>query len=284
MGTPASLPNPEPPADGRIKRRSERVLLQVPIAVKGTDKDGKTFREETRTIVINRNGARISLNSAVRDNDRITIKNLHNQLSCPFRIVTQVLNTLSGQPEWGVECLSPEINFWGIVFPERTPLGSQGETVDALLECRTCKSRELARLTMPDYRTMVAQSCMTRYCPHCDDSTEWEFGFVEEEAKKADQAAAPSDAERRRAKRVTVKLPLRLRLPNGQEEITRTENLSKTGVCFYSGMDLAQGETFQLNVDASLESKGQELTARVVWRRAAGGEDHFLYGVRLLDG
>ena len=43
------------------RRRSERLLITVPIRVEGVDRDGEKFSEETRTIVINRQGARIFL-------------------------------------------------------------------------------------------------------------------------------------------------------------------------------------------------------------------------------
>jgi len=281
----------EPSTDGRIKRRTERVLIQVPIAVKGTDTEGRAFREETRTIVINRNGARVCLRATVRPNERITIINLQNQLSCPFRVVIQLQKSLSGQPEWGVECLKPEINFWGILFPEQSAPLAKEESVDALLECRVCKSRELARLPLTDYRSLVAQSLLSRHCAKCDDSTEWEFGFVEEEAETSPQATseggvsppASGGAERRRAKRLTAKLPVRIRLEDGQEEITRTENLSKTGVCFYSGLKLEKGATIRLSVGASLDAPGTEIAAKIMWARATGGEEHFLYGVHLSD-
>ena len=47
------------------RRRSERLLITVPIRVEGVDRNGEKFTEETRTIVINREGARIYLKRLV---------------------------------------------------------------------------------------------------------------------------------------------------------------------------------------------------------------------------
>ena len=46
-------------------RRSERLLITVPIRVEGVDRDGAKFVEETRTLVVNRQGARIYLKHRV---------------------------------------------------------------------------------------------------------------------------------------------------------------------------------------------------------------------------
>ena len=87
--------------------------------------------------------------------------------------------------------------------------------------------------------------------------------------------------ERRRAKRLTAKLPLRLRKEGGLEEITRTENLSKTGVCFYSKLEILTGEPIKLTVGYAEGSAGNEVQARVVWGRVVGGNEQFLYGAQL---
>ena len=281
----------EPSTNGRLKRGTERVLLQLPITVTGTDTEGKSFQEKTRTIVINRNGARICLKAKVRTNDRIAVKNLQSELSCPFRVVVQLEKSLTGQPEWGIECLEPEINFWGILFPKKSAPLEREETVDALLECGVCKSRELAHLSFKEYRSLVEQANLNRYCTQCDDSTDWVFGFVQEELTSSPQPAGEGGAkssdsggaERRRAKRLTAKLPLRIRLEDGREEVTRTEDLSKTGVRFYSHLKLVKGDAIRLSVGASLDSPGTEIAAKVMWGRATGGDDHFLYGAHLSE-
>ena len=279
----------EDSAHRRIQRRTERVLIQVPIEIKGTDSSGRAFRETSRTIVINRNGARITLRTTLRPESRITITNLQNQMSSPFRVVSRVQKTIGLGPEWGVECLQPEINIWGILFPDKLPARTPEETVDVLLECIECHTRELAQLSLESYRSLVTKSLVSRDCEKCLGTTDWRLCFVEE-AEEGDIGAPavkektrlrPAGAERRRAKRLTAKLPLRLHTSEGAEEVTRTENLSKTGVCFYSRREMMVGDRIALAVGDPSASPEHELRARIVWVRAVGGNEQFLYGAQL---
>ena len=278
-----------PPGEEK-KRRTERILLRVPIEVNGTGADGKPFTEKTYTLVVNRHGARVRLKRAVRPNDQVTITNPRTKMACPFRIVAKATDLLSEGPEWGVECLEPDVNFWGINFPGKTSSSVAEELIDALLECSKCRSRELAQLALADYRTLVSQSALSRQCEKCGAATDWVFAFVEAEAEEAvpnqptQTTSAPESetgAERRRAKRVTVKLPVRIRLADQREEVARTENLSTTGVCFASTLAMNEGERIRLTVGYSPGSNEAEITARVVWRRRIDGTNRALYGVRL---
>lgn len=280
----------EPSSQARIQRRTERVLIQIAIEVKGRDAEGRPFSEKSRTVVINRNGARIGLRTKVRPETRLTITNLQNQLTCPFRVVGQVQKTIGLVPEWGVECLEPQANFWGIVFPEKVAAREPGEMVDVLVECTVCQTRELAQLRLDSYRGLATQSVLSRECSKCLDSTDWRLCFIEEDestgaigapAVKEKTLLRPAGIERRRAKRLTAKLPLRVRVAGGIEEITRTENLSKTGVCFYSRLEILTGDRVLLSVGYAPGSGERDLKARIVWGRSVGGDEQFLYGAQL---
>ncbi len=280
-----------PPKADERQRRSERVLLRIPIEVEGAGADEQPFKEKTFTLVINRHGARVSLKHALRPGDRLTIRNLQTKMACPFRVVGRTSDSLGEGPEWGVECLEPEVNFWGIDFPSKASAPPVQEMIDALLECSKCGFRELAQLTLDQYRTLIDQSSLRRHCTECDALTEWSFGFVEAEPEPPPAQQAPSpqpspsgeNAERRVTKRLTVKLPVRVRLEDGREEITRTENLSKAGVCFVSGLALKEGDTLQLTVGYAPGSHEAEVRARVVWRKELEGMNRALYGVRLKE-
>jgi PilZ domain-containing protein len=271
-------------------RRSERVFIRIPVEVRGKNDAGKLFSEQTATVVINRHGARISLKAAVRPEDRVSVTNLQNSLTCPFRVVARLTKTLGPGPEWGFECLEPDMNFWGISFPEknieRTPTPAVPDSVDALLECSACHSREFAQLTLDDYRQLAANMRLERNCPQCAAATEWRFGFVEAEEEAPVQVSIGEGrgegvAERRRARRLTIKLPVKIRLQGGREEMARTENISKTGVCFSATQDLHVGERIYLAVGYSVSEGVPEVEARVVWRREYEAGKSALYGVHL---
>ena len=123
----------------------------------------------------------------------------------------------------------------------------------------------------------------------CDMTTEWGFGFTEEDdseeflaAQDSREGETPSEAaEKRRAKRLTDKLPIRIRLPDGREEITRTENLSKTGVCFMSSEEMRVGDSINLLVGCEPGTNETEFTDRVVRRRPLEGRREAIYGAHL---
>lgn len=278
------------PAKVEETRRTERVLLKIPIQVRGKQADGTPFKENSFTLVINRHGARIGLKSSLRAGDQVTIKNLQNELSCPFRVVARTGKSLGEGPEWGVECLEPDVNFWGIHFPDKHTAPAAQEGIDALLECSSCHFRELAPLTPDEYRSLVNQSSLVRKCGQCARETAWGFGFADAEAEEAGvpplapTAASPApdvSRERRRAKRLTVKVPVRVRSAQGLEEVTRSENLSTSGACFISRLIMKQGDRLRITVGYAPGGSESELPARVVWRRDFDGVDRACYGVHI---
>jgi hypothetical protein len=287
--------SPESPSSVQAQRRNtERVLLRIPIEVKGKDPAGKTFKEVTATLVINRDGARINLKQSVKPDDRIMITNLLSRTSSPFRVVDQAGQSLGEGPEWGVECLEANLDFWGIAFPDKggtkSAAPAQPEIVDALIECSVCHFRELAQLKMAQFRLLSERSSMTRNCIQCSAPTEWRFGSVDGNAVKVVPVAGPGGekassggAERRRAKRMTVKLPVRIRLINGREEVTRTENLSRTGVCFICQESMTVGQVINLTVGYEPGKNESEISAQVVWCQPLGETSRTVYGVHLGD-
>jgi hypothetical protein len=307
---------------GVLGRRSERVLLKIPIHVKGTSAEGKPFGEDTSTLVINRHGARITLQTPLQPDARITITNRYNNLTAPFRVVARTGKSLGEGPEWGVECLEPDTHIWGIYFPKKEDRAGEEEPIDALLECSKCSSRELAQLRLAQYQTLTTQSLLPRACSHCKTTTQWRFSMVEEvwepapvpavpeavasapTAARAPAAApipastpavaprpAPAPApvpapgkkeERRRANRVTLKLPVRVRLEDGRQDITRTENYSKLGACIISSLDLKQNDRVLLTIGYTEGGGNLEMPARVVWRRPLESAKMIVYGTEFV--
>lgn len=283
------MPPPMTPTSGPDKRRSERVLLRIPIEISGEDTDGKAFKEKTFTLVINRDGARVALRANVQPGTLVTVKNLQSSLSARFRIVGPSGRSLGEGPERGVECLQHGIDFWGISFPAKSVTSPQPELVDALLECSSCRSRELAQLTMAQYQA-ASQASVRRACAKCGTSTKWKFTSgegpkgVEASASLATgKPASETDRgkDRRREKRLTVKLPVRIRLQDGSEEVTKTENLSKTGVCFASGLSMKANDRIFVTVGYSPGGSEREIPAEIMWRKELDEVGRALYGVRL---
>jgi len=271
-------------------RRSERALLRIPIRVEGKDTFGDAFFEVTYTLVVNQSGGLIVATHLMQPGAVIKITNLNNQVSCFFQVVTRATRSYSGTPEWGVKCLDPEVEIWGVHFPPKAEEPAQEGLIHVLLECRECTSREMAALTVEQYRRLVAHSSLARPCRHCDFPRDWTFSVIESGPVRPSpglpptsisELAAQREAERRQEKRLAVKLPLGIKLPDGAEENSTTENISKTGLCFACNRELEVGERLYVRVGLDSPDEQRDIPARIMWRRPAKDKGRAFYGAKL---
>ncbi len=278
---------------GTPPRRSERVLLKIPIRVEGKDTLGNAFDETTHTLVVNRSGGLIIVPHLLQQGSMIKITNLTNKISCPFEVVMRAARSLSGTPEWGVKCLEPEVDIWGVHFPVKTEGPLQAPLIHVLLECQECFSREMAALTAEQYRELVAQSCLPRHCPKCGATRDWKFASVEVEleevvpslpAPTASRPAVRGETEKRQDKRLAVKLPLGVRLPEGGEEPSTTENISSSVLCFACDLEMHVGQSVYVQVGLDNPAEQREIPARIMWRRPARDKGRAFYGAKLERG
>jgi hypothetical protein len=98
------------------RRRSMRVLLSVPIQVRGKNAQNQDFTEDTRTLVVNAHGALISLSAQVVVNQRVFVSNSATHQTQECRVV-YFGNMQAGKAQMGVEFLTPSPAFWQIDFP-----------------------------------------------------------------------------------------------------------------------------------------------------------------------
>jgi hypothetical protein len=109
-------PSPTQPRKGPDLRRSQRVMLRVPIIVMGTTPEGNPFSEETITLVVNAHGALIALTSKVVPGQKLGMVNLSSgeELACRVMREGAVNN---GRNEVGIEFTHPAPFFWRVSFP-----------------------------------------------------------------------------------------------------------------------------------------------------------------------
>jgi hypothetical protein len=98
------------------RRRSMRVLLSVPIQVRGKNAQSQDFTEETRTLVVNAHGALISLSAQVVVDQKVFVSNSATHQTQECRVV-YFGNMQAGKAQMGVEFLTPSPAFWQIDFP-----------------------------------------------------------------------------------------------------------------------------------------------------------------------
>ena len=275
---------------GTASRRSERVLLRIPIRVEGNDTRGNVFDETTCTLVVNRHGALIAVARLLQPGAVIKITNLNTQISCSFVVVMRAAASMSGTPEWGVKCLAPELGIWGVHFPERSKEPAEADLTHVLLECRECSSREMAALTVDQYRSLEARARLSRPCPKCGVISDWKLGVVEVgpggispslPVPSASGLAPRDEADRRQDEHLAVKLPLEIRLPDGSEETTKTENISESSLCFACDLDMQIGDRLYVSVGLDPPGEQRDIPARIVWRSPAQAKGRAYYGAML---
>ena len=97
------------------QRRSQRILLSIPIVVSGQDAHGAAFSERTHTLVINAHGALLELHQTVAVGQILRIKHLATGEEMSCRVVD--VNPGNTAPEVGVESDEPCARFWRVSFP-----------------------------------------------------------------------------------------------------------------------------------------------------------------------
>ncbi len=111
MNTPNVRPN-----QFANQRRSQRILLSVPLRVTGKQEKGSVFTEHTNTLIVSAHGALIQLREPVREGHLLTVKNVTTGEEMACRVV-DVNTGPNGIPEIGVEFSTPHPRFWRVSFP-----------------------------------------------------------------------------------------------------------------------------------------------------------------------
>jgi hypothetical protein len=112
------------------RRRSQRILMQVPIRIRGKDAQGKDFEEYTETLAINAHGALVLLNARVTSGSVVQMR--HNKTEEEQECHVAFLGPVrSGRAEIGVEFSAPRPTFWRVAFPPEdwSPKSPEARTV-----------------------------------------------------------------------------------------------------------------------------------------------------------
>src|ERR1043166_5909004 len=120
------LQNPSNPG---VRRRSQRVLMQIGVQVSGNDAQGKYFREDTDTLAINAHGALILLSARITSGS--TLKLRHNSTKEEQECHVVFLGPVRGEKaEIGLEFAAPRPQFWRVTFPPEdwTPKSPEART------------------------------------------------------------------------------------------------------------------------------------------------------------
>jgi hypothetical protein len=100
------------------RRRSQRVLMKLPVRVSGQGSGASFFEEDTYTLAISVHGALIVIAAPVYRGQRFTLSNVQTKaaLEC---VVAHVDKTPGEQTKVGVEFMLPNQTFWRVAFPPK---------------------------------------------------------------------------------------------------------------------------------------------------------------------
>jgi PilZ domain len=110
----SQVTNPSPNPASR--RRSQRVLMQVHVRIRGTDSLSKSFEEQAVTLAINAHGALVAMKHRLSSGAKVQLR--HNttdeEQECH---VVHLGPVREGKIEIGLEFSEPRPGFWRVAFP-----------------------------------------------------------------------------------------------------------------------------------------------------------------------
>ena len=109
-------PLPSNPAPIHNRRRSQRVLLRLPLLVIARGPDKQHVSENAFTTNVSAHGAMLLLSMRVEGGQKILIRN-PDTLEEQFVKVIHITPAAEGKSEIGVEFLKAAPKFWRISFP-----------------------------------------------------------------------------------------------------------------------------------------------------------------------
>jgi hypothetical protein len=98
------------------RRRTLRVMLTVPLKVRGIDVGGAPFSVETNSHTVSRHGVLIELCVMVSLGDLLRLENERTREKVEGKVVT-IRRSRDGKTFVGVEFTDENINFWHMSFP-----------------------------------------------------------------------------------------------------------------------------------------------------------------------
>ena len=175
-------------------RRSSRVPREITILLVGSDMEGKTFSEQTKTVLLSRHGAGIVSQYALSAEQELILRRLDTDKEAEVRVVGN-LGAHGKTYTYGVTFLNPEMDLWDVKFPSMTE--SEKEASRVLLQCSGCKVRELVQQSDLESDVYLVNEGIVRACKNCGSSTFWRRAIDDGSGEPVPPEIAISEAEER---------------------------------------------------------------------------------------
>ena len=108
--------SPVTASNSGARRRSQRVLMQIALRLRGVDAQGQDFEEYAETLAINAHGALVLLAARVTSGGVVKLKNVKTEEEQECHVVF-LGPVRSGKAEVGLEFTVPRPAFWRVAFP-----------------------------------------------------------------------------------------------------------------------------------------------------------------------
>lgn len=235
-------------------RRSSRIAMEIPILLIGSDVEGKTFSEQTKTIVLSRHGSGVVSKYRLPPEQEITIRRLDTNKQAGARVVGLV-GSKAGIHTYGLAFLDANLDFWGIEFPPATEVAK--EAGRGVFECSGCKGREAFDLNDVELDVYTINGGIARYCKRCGSSTVWTRAAGDPDGEKSvslesrrtpepsptptpmpqPPAPAPKAHPENNRKYIPAKVKFTacIRCSGSEDDIVACEEMSRGGFRFTSG-------------------------------------------------
>lgn|SRR5215831_9066153 len=121
---------PTTPTHPGPKRRSQRVLMQVPVRLRGINAEGASFNEEAETLAISAHGALVLLETRLTSGSTVQLQHRKTNEEQECHVV--FLGPVRGnRAEIGLEFSAPRPQFWRVAFPPEdwSPKNPESRTV-----------------------------------------------------------------------------------------------------------------------------------------------------------
>ena len=148
------------------ERRSPRIASQTPIRVFGRDAAGNSFYEDSSTLVVNQEGARILLSQKPDPSRDLFILCHKTDLGERFRLVGHRGRFDPCHESWGIESVNGSKDIWGIQFP--TLQAEDLKAVRVMLTCADCHTQEQLFLSESLVQWICHEGTTRRDCPVCN--------------------------------------------------------------------------------------------------------------------
>ena len=270
-------------------RRSDRIAVELPIAISGIDASGEAFLEHSVTVVLGRHGAKIAIPRLLAPDQEVNIRCLGSAKESDARVVGQ----LGKGPEgfyYGVELMDNGVDFWDIEFPPM--IESDAAVGRVILGCMRCQTRELAYLNEFQTEVLEANQELWRRCKKCSDTTLWRKTHLpptEESSVQLPLVPPPTESRRtqndRKHTRLELKVPVCIRHPQyAGEDLVMTENVSRGGFRFKSRRHYGQDWVLEVALPYSRGSANIFTAAQVVYVGELPAEGLAVYGSAYVPG